>query len=210
MADPKNKWGEKERVDYIERGIKRDMLQKRKFRVQLAQTGAMGRVVKKILGLKSTYTMEEMKKPFVVPKIVFSPDTTDPKVREMLLRQGLDATNLLFGPQERGVMERCEQIEFKPENGGNGGNGHEEEKAADVIDTEPVTEKATESAPLPFEQLDLKKQDEYLKELMKKKGYDTKKLKKPLDHFTADDRGKFKAHLDKMQDVVVDELPFED
>ena len=210
MQDPKNKWSEKERTEYIERGVKRDMLQKRKFRVQLAQTGAMGRVVKKILGLKSTYTMDELKRPFVVPKIVFSPDTSDPKVREMLLRQGLDTTNLLFGPQERGVMERCEQIEYRPEDG-NGGNGHEVEKTADVgvIDTEPVTGKQPESAPLPFEQLDLKKQEEFLKGLAARKGYDMKKLKKPLERFTDADRSMFKDHLDGLPDVESNELPFE-
>jgi hypothetical protein len=211
MKDPKNRWKESDRVAYVERSIKRDMLQKRKFRLQLAQTGAMGRVVKKILGLKSTYTKEELQRPFVVPKIVFSPDVSDPKVREMLLKQGLDATNLLFGGQEKTIIDRCEQIESKP---GNGGNGKETVPDAEVIDEatgEILSEGKEEAkAPLPFEDLDLKAQEKFFQELMKRKGYDTKKLKKPLEHFTADDRKLFKAHLEKMKDVVVEELPFEE
>ena len=155
----------------------------------------------------------------MVPKIVFSPDVSDPKVREMLLKQGLDATNLLFGGQEKSIIDRCEQLESKP---GNGGNGKETIPEAEVIDEatgeilSEGKEKAKEEtkderkASLPFENLDVKAQERFFQDLMKRKGYDTKKLKKPLEHFTADDRKLFKAHLEKMKDVVVEELPFEE
>ena len=46
-----------------------------------------------------------------------------------------------------------------------------------------------------------------IKDLMKKKGYDVKRLKKPLEKFTEIDLGKLKAHLEKMADA--EELPFE-
>ena len=123
MADKKKrneKFTEEDRRNYVEKSIKRDMLQKRKFRLQLAQTGAMDRVIRKILGLKGTYKREELERPFVVPKIAFNPDVNDPKVRELLLRQGMDATSALFGPEsERGM------IDFQP--------AHEQ-----AIDVEPT------------------------------------------------------------------------
>ena len=191
------KWTEDDRKGYVEKSVKRDMLQKRKFRLQLASTGAMDRVIRLILGLKSTYRREELEKPFVVPKIAFSPDVSDPKVRDLLLRQGLDATNVLFGPSSERSM-----IDYQPEHG--------------VIDVTPTgaedEEKAPEKVPelaqeKPFEEMDAKGQAEHLKKLMGKKGYDESKLKKPVDSFTDVERVKFHDRLKGMPDA--EELPFE-
>ena len=192
------KWTEDDRKSYVEKSVKRDMLQKRKFRLQLASTGAMDRVIRLILGLKSTYKREELEKPFVVPKIAFSPDVSDPKVRDLLLRQGLDATNVLFGPSSERSM-----IDYQPEHG--------------VIDVTPTgaeddDKKTPEKAPepaqeKPFEEMDAKGQAEHLKKLMGKKGYDESKLKKPVDSFTDVERVKFHDRLKGMPDA--EELPFE-
>lgn len=204
MADKKKKgekWTEEERKAYVEKSVRRDMLQKKKFRLQLAQTGAMDRVIRKILGLKGTYKAVELSKPFVVPKIAFNPDVNDPKVREMLLKQGLDATNVLFGPASEKSM-----IDYQPT--------PESEK---VIDVEAETKGGDETAPEPaekkpeeevtFDKLDVKAQLEHLKALMKKKGYSEKKLKKPLDKFSETERGMFLDYLKGMADA--EELPFE-
>jgi hypothetical protein len=203
MKEKKQKnerWTEEERKNYVEKSVKRDLLQKRKFRLQLASTGAMDRVIRLILGLKSTYRREELEKPFVVPKIAFSPDVSDPKVRDLLLRQGLDATNVLFGPQSEKGM-----IDYQPEHGVidvtptdaevDVESGGVEEKAP-----EPVQEK-------PFEEMDAKGQADCLKKLIEKKGYDKSKLKKPIDRFTDVERVKFHDRLKGMPDV--EELPFE-
>lgn len=72
------------RKNYIEKNVKGDVLQKRKFRLQIAQTGAMDRVIRKILGLKGAYTKEELAKSYIVPPIVFQPDFSDLETREML------------------------------------------------------------------------------------------------------------------------------
>ena len=197
------KWTEEERKGYVEKSVKRDMLQKRKFRLQLASTGAMDRVIRLILGLKGTYRREELEKPFVVPKIAFSPDVSDPKVRDLLLRQGLDATNVLFGPPSDRSM-----IDYQPEHVIDvTPNGVEDEK-----DPEKAPEKSPEKAPepvqeKPFEEMDAKGQAEHLKKLMGKKGYDESKLKKAVDSFTDAERVKFHDRLKGMPDA--EELPFE-
>ena len=191
------KWTEDDRKNYVEKSVKRDMLQKRKFRLQLASTGAMDRVIRLILGLKSTYRREELEKPFVVPKIAFSPDVSDPKVRDLLLRQGLDATNVLFGPSSERSM-----IDYQPEHGVidvTPTGAEDEEKAPEKV-PEPAQEK-------PFEEMDAKGQAEHLKKLMGKKGYDESKLKKPVDSFTDVERVKFHDRLKGMPDA--EELPFE-
>jgi len=203
------KWTEEERKAYVEKSVKRDMLQKRKFRLQLASTGAMDRVIRLILGLKSTYRREELEKPFVVPKIAFSPDVSDPKVRDLLLRQGLDATNVLFGPApDRGMIDYQPEhvIDVTP-------NGAEAEvEKVPEKDSEKAPEKTPEKAPepvqeKPFEEMDAKGQAERLNSLMDKKGYGKSKLKKPVDSFTDAERVKFYDHLKGMTDA--EELPFE-
>jgi hypothetical protein len=180
------------RKDYVEKNVKRDLLQKRKFRLQLAQTGAMDRVIRKILGLKGTYKKAELEKPFIVPKIAFAPDISDPKVREVLLRQGLDATNILFGPHEPGLIEHISKAE---------------ESVIDV--TPPVTGGEKEEAPLeekPFDKMTEEEQIIHLKGLMGKKGYPETNLKRPFGEWTAKHREDFLTKLQSLPDK--EELPF--
>jgi hypothetical protein len=198
------KWTEEDRKNYVEKSVKRDMLQKRKFRLQLASTGAMDRVIRLILGLKSTYKREELEKPFVVPKIAFSPDVSDPKVRDLLLRQGLDATNVLFGPSpERSMIDYQPEhrvIDVTPADAGVDAESSEAEEKTPEKVHELVQEK-------PFEEMEAKGQSECLKKLIEKKGYDKSKLKKPIESFTDVERVKFHERLKGMADV--EELPFE-
>lgn len=55
----------------------RRITQSRLFITQLAQTGAMDRVIRKFLGLKSAYTLDELKLPFSVPRSRFDWDRID-------------------------------------------------------------------------------------------------------------------------------------
>jgi hypothetical protein len=210
MTDKKKageRFTEEDRKSYVEKSVKRDMLQKRKFRLQLAQTGAMDRVIRKILGLKGTYKRVELEKPFVVPKIAFSPDVSDPKVRELLLRQGMDATSALFGPDsERGMIEfqptRDEPIDVEAvpvESQATETTKPEEQKPGKK---EPVIDTAT------FPKLGEKEQVKYLESLMIRKGYKASKLKRPLDKFNDAERGMFFDHLKDKADV--EDLPFDE
>lgn len=73
------------------------MIQWRKNKAARAETGAMLRVVRAALALRSQYTVTELKKPFVVPRIDFSPDYSDPEVRKALIQNGMPAMASLFG-----------------------------------------------------------------------------------------------------------------
>lgn len=77
--------------EWAKKQTKSNMIQWRKNKMMRAETGAMLRVIRAALGMKSQYTKEELQKPFVVPRIDFSPDYTDPDVRQMLLRNGAAA-----------------------------------------------------------------------------------------------------------------------
>lgn len=203
-------WTEQQRKDYVEKCVKRDMLQKRKFRLQLAQTGAMDRVIRKILGLKGTYRKEELEKPFVVPKIAFNPDVKDPKVRELLLKQGLDATNLIYGSPGGSLMDfhstpephRFIDVTPKPE------EKDEEDSAPQEEKVKPEPEKVEHGEEeKSFEKLGKSGQIVLLKALMRRKQYDETRLKKPLDSFTDSERKKFYDYLQALPEP--EELPFE-
>jgi hypothetical protein len=74
-----------------------DMLRERKYKLRKAETAAMERVIRNALQLKQKYSPKELEKPFAIPKVDFSPDYNDPSVRKMMLQQGIQASNNLFG-----------------------------------------------------------------------------------------------------------------
>jgi len=99
-----SKWKNKpadEKKKYVEDTLERDMLLKRRFRRQLAETGAMLRAIRMLLGLKSTYTVEQLSRPFVVPVMVFKPDMSDPVIRQEMVRQQFAAMSQIYGQQNQ-------------------------------------------------------------------------------------------------------------
>ena len=101
-----NQWGKPEkyyviadsdREKYIERSILVNMTLLRKTASEKAQTGAILRVIRALLGIKGTYSKAELEKPFVVPTVTFAPDYTDPTVRNAMLQQGMNSMGNMFG-----------------------------------------------------------------------------------------------------------------
>ncbi|MDI6872651.1 MAG: hypothetical protein QME79_15125 [Bacillota bacterium] len=83
---------------WAEAQTKSAMIQWRKNKLMRAETGAMLRVIRFALGMKSQYTREELVKPFVVPRIDFSPDYSDPMVRQALIENGVQGMAKLYAP----------------------------------------------------------------------------------------------------------------
>ena len=88
---------EQERGKYIENSLLDAMTQLRANAPQKAATGAILRVIRDLLGIKGTYTIDELKKPFAVARTSFSPDYNDPVVKQMLLQQAMQRVGNLFG-----------------------------------------------------------------------------------------------------------------
>lgn len=85
IGGKKRKLREDETTEWIRNAVIRDLIQMKKHQLARAQTGAIERVISLMLGLKSGYTTEELSKPFVVPSLRFSPDTSDPEVKRFYL-----------------------------------------------------------------------------------------------------------------------------
>ena len=86
-----------DREKYIERSVLVNMTLLRKTASEKAQTGAILRVIRALLGIKGTYQLPELKKPFAVPTVTFSPDYSDATVRQAMLQQGMSSMGNMFG-----------------------------------------------------------------------------------------------------------------
>jgi hypothetical protein len=85
--------------EYVEDKVEDMMLKLRKHKVAKADTGAHLRCVRELLGIKSAYTREELKKEFVVSRIDFMPDLSDDRTRELMINRGASAMGGLYaGP----------------------------------------------------------------------------------------------------------------
>ena len=71
--------------DEIKKKMKDRELQIRRFRYQIAQTGLYTRLSKMILGLNSGYFLEDIKKPFVVYKLIL--DFNNETVKEIIKKR---------------------------------------------------------------------------------------------------------------------------
>ena len=88
---------EKDRDRYVERSVMVNMSLLKKTWAEKAMTGAKLRVIRALLGVKGTYTKKELLKNFAIPTVIFSPDYSDPNVRQAMLEQGINSVNNMFG-----------------------------------------------------------------------------------------------------------------
>ncbi len=154
-----------EKADYVEYCVKRDMLQKRKHGLKLAEAGAMNRVVREILGLKNAYTAAELQKPFVMVRIVFKPDYSQKDIRDKLIDAHIKAMTGIYGGEviDKAVRE-SEPIDITPVQEENHENGDD--------DSDQPPDDSIEIQVVDFMSCDTEQQSNTLKTLAKRKGYD--------------------------------------
>ena len=119
-VESKNKWGKKcqafvvakeDRDRYIDRSVMVNMALLKKTWAEKAMTGAKLRVIRALLGVKGTYTKAELQKNFAIPTVIFSPDFSDPQVRQAMLTQGMNSVNNMFGTPQIAVKN----VDFESE-----------------------------------------------------------------------------------------------
>ena len=71
----------------------------------LAESKTCNRVIRSALAMKQKYTAEELKRPFVIPRLVPDMDMTDPVVKEAVIQHRLGAERQLFGPASGPVID---------------------------------------------------------------------------------------------------------
>lgn len=103
--DTVNKWGKQakgfriapeDEEKYINHYVQVNMALLRKTWAEKAMTGAKLRVIRALLGMKGTYTLDELKRGFAIPHVVFSPDYKDPMVKQMALLKAMGGLQYMF------------------------------------------------------------------------------------------------------------------
>lgn len=207
-----------EKQEYIDYCVRRDMLQKRKHGLKLAEAGAMNRVVREILGLKNAYTVQELTKPFVMVRIVFRPDYSDKEIRTKIVDAHIKAMTGVYGATaEARVPERSEPIDItpideteEPEAVGSSGNGQAPEPPEPSDDpSDPHASKVAD-----FEASDPDGQEHTIQSLAKQTSYDLgdwlKKVnKKTIKQVAAERRvDLFRFLLDRREQQQCSDVPF--
>lgn len=210
---------EPERSRWIETTIRDEMISFKKHIAARTESGAKNRAIRSAYGLKSSYTRDEIARPFVIPRLVLSPDMSDPEVKKMVLGEALGIIPELYGhgptPPLPPALPPAPDDEPETETS---------TAQAPTHGTEPLTlaedpDLADEAAFLEAVEAessakgdDLKKalvakQLGILKDLMVRKGYRGDKLKRPLAEFSREERLGFLKHLLAMPDVHLEPPP---
>jgi len=208
----------------IEDAIRSDLIQFRKHRLSRAQSGAMARAIRSALALRSQYTPEEVAKPFVIPKVVFTPDYNDPEVKRFMLAEATGHLSELYAapgvhaslpaalppvPEEELVPQAGQ-----PSNGVAATDPPQAVQDGQLPWVEPDQKPEAPAAPpdavvLIQESLTMEKkagsaevkaecvrqQIPAFQSLMVQKGYAANRLKKPLDRFDLEEREAFLKFL---------------
>jgi len=92
---------DKKTPEQLEDELRNEMAQYRKHLAARTETGAILRAVRGQLGIRSQWTKGELAKPFVVMRVDYAPDASDPVARRFLMEQGARASEALFGQMGR-------------------------------------------------------------------------------------------------------------
>ncbi len=82
---------------YVDSCVRRDIIQKRKNKLKLCESGAKDRVIRELLGIKATYQLEQIKNPFVILRITVRPDYSDKDVKQAMLTAAIASMNGIYG-----------------------------------------------------------------------------------------------------------------
>lgn len=196
--------------EWVEEEVRREALQIKKHMLSRCQTGALCRATKSI-GIRETYTAGELAKPFVFPKLVFSPDPNHPQDRQFLLQQGSGAVHQLYPtapPSQPSAPTPTAMAALPPA-----------EAPREVVFFASPESQATANIPskeevlrAEFKESPPKVQAEMLRDVVTAKGW-TGKITGEVINWKDEDRAKFLEHLltlpDRVAAVPTEKLPFE-
>lgn len=208
-ADDKwfQKLGTEGQNDYVESAKKKECNFRKKHKTKIAATDARSRVLRPLLMLKKTYTAEELTRPFIMARVILSPDYSDPMVQKMMLAAAIQAQTNVFGATPNQLVDDAPidvlPVEFQEVPPGKDPipiadpelpPGSTADVSAASKDKADASKMLTEIfADLPDEEQEL-----VLIEEAAKKNYDLKGLPKPISEMDKRNRIRFYEHLETM------------
>jgi hypothetical protein len=97
MERPATKWEAQASPEELREKRKKEFRQFRKFKLQRCETSAKNRVIRSLLGIRNVYSPEELKKPFVLATVTYSPDFSDPDIKSAAIEKHTGQKVALFG-----------------------------------------------------------------------------------------------------------------
>lgn len=207
---------EQQRREWVEDKTRKEVRRRRKYKDQLCESGAQARVKRDLLGLKGTYSKEELQRPFVVIRVVLKPDYDDPEIKRMLTQAAISAEGQLFGTTQGRAAIAAPTHEMTPPAQITHSDPAVEPAAlpnGEVEDADYEDAEAPEDGPpdesevarAEFEGAITSSKIEILNKLITRKNYDKSQLKKPLEEFTDPQLVSF---YDALSDMPDDDIPF--
>jgi len=190
---------------YVESATRKEILRMRRHKLARCETGAMLRAIRGLLTIKNSYTKEELEKPFVIARLAFQPDYNDPEIRKEFVAAATQAITGIYGSAQTSPFPQKAEGTFPKDI-------KTVEVVVEEIDDdipgaeEEPSEPEEDSAMVDFKDQDRDGQVKTLAQLGKKKGYNFKNLKKPLEKFTEDQRLEFFTALKDMPED--DDIPY--
>jgi len=203
-----------EKAEYIVYCVKRDLIQKRKHKLKLAESGAKDRVIRELLGIKATYTLEQVRKPFVILRITVRPDYSDREVKRAMLAAAIGSMTGIYGGATAQQISYDDPIDVTPEPE-NTELPTAENTAQPPTDLPPpeqeqappfdVQKPGEASGLFDFQCADADNQAKTLESMAKRKGYDLQGYLERSSVIRAQDlkqeiRTKLFVHLERMPD----------
>ena len=182
---------DEEKKAYVESSVRRDLIFKRKHKIKLAETGAANRVIRAILGLKSAYTKAELSKPFVMVRIVFQPDYSDPEVKRQVTTAAIQAMTGIYGTQSQSAPV----VDIPPEDFHDISAEEDEPEPSPPASNDGETEKSGRLTKEDFATLPFDEQLLTLEEMAQEKGYT---VPVPIKDMDEHNRERLFDHLDAL------------
>jgi len=217
-----NNLSDHQRQEYIDDKSRKEVRRRRKFKDQLCESGAQARVKRDLLGLKTFYTPDELKRPFVVVRVVLKPDYEDPNIKMLLTQAAISAQGQIFGLPPGGApmgtlpapgsapppQITAGDPEIEPAalpNGGAQGSDIEDADYQEAAAEASADPDPADVARADFEGASGKDKISMLNKLITRKNYDKKQLKIALTEFSDIQLLSF---YDALSDMPEDDIPF--
>lgn len=200
------KMGQDGQDAYIDNKFRKELRFKKKHKTKTAATNAKSRAIRPLLRIKPTYTLAELSKPFVTPRVILQPDYSDPEVKKMMLAASIQAQTNVFGPASiqalPGATIDLPSSEYKIQHASDEGEKPDEGSGDHSDSNDEPSEREI------FENLNKTEQIEVLKKKAVTKGYEPKQ---PIEDLSSDDRLDFFDRLENLEDIPTgngSDMPF--
>lgn len=199
----------KEKDEYIKRVGREDYLNFRRHGAARCETGALLRLIRGFFPLlKGVYSYEKLQKPFVVARLVFRPDYRDEYVRRQAIDLAFRTVQGIFGPQNMSALQPRQlpgsSIDMQPTDSG-GYEMPEAERPESEPEPWPVQDNLQDNLQDNYRQADHPGKVQIIEDLIKRKGYSTAKLAKPVDEYSEEKLAPFFEHLLSLPDKPADD-----